>query len=76
MHDVKIIEKKRLSDGQIAVLIQCCGDSQHQSWHTLEVNLSTTPESITAWAEDRKQHVQTQHALTQAADAHLESLMK
>jgi hypothetical protein len=27
MHNSKIIDKKKLSDGEIAVLIQCCGDA-------------------------------------------------
>ncbi len=34
-HSVKIIDYKKLNDGQIAVAAQCCCDPVHTSWHTM-----------------------------------------
>jgi hypothetical protein len=75
MHVATIVDKKRLSDGQIAVLVRCCNDPEQQSWHTLEVDLTVTADKIDQWLTERKQVVQDNHAVNQAADAHLESLI-
>jgi len=73
-HVSKIIEKKKLSDGQIAVLIRCCEDVTTDSWHTLTLTTDTAPDDVTAWLVERKANVQTQHAASLAAAAVLDTL--
>ena len=73
-HTQTVIEKKLLTNGQISVLIRCCADERHQSWHTLGVTPSTTSDTINAWLEGRKAAVQAQHEAMLAAAAHLDSL--
>jgi hypothetical protein len=41
MHQVEIIEHKQLSDGQLALLAECCNDKTTASW------LTCTPEVVT-----------------------------
>jgi hypothetical protein len=73
-HVSKIVEKKKLSDGQIAVLIQCCEDATHQGWHTLQVDSTITPDAVSVWLADRKSAVGAQHAAMLAADSALDML--
>ncbi len=35
MHQVEIIEHKQLSDGQLALKAECCGDPTTHSWLTM-----------------------------------------
>ena len=74
-HTSRIVAKKKLADGQIAVLIQCCDDATHQSWHTFSVTKDTQTTDLTAWLAERQQHVQDGHAAALAVDAHLDSLI-
>jgi hypothetical protein len=74
-HATKTIEKKKLSDGAFAVLIQCCDDPSTNSWHTLEVGKSTTAAEVTAWLADRHKHVQDSHATAEAVDKQLAALI-
>ena len=75
MHTSTIIEKKKLTDGQIAVLIQCCADPTTNSWHTISITKDTTTDEVTAWLTGVQQHVQDGHAAAQAVDEHLDSLL-
>ena len=74
-HTARIIEKKKLADGQIAVLMQCCDDPSTNSWHTLSITKDTTTDEVSAWVADAEQHVQDSHSAAQAVDLHLESLI-
>lgn len=40
MHKTKIIEYKKLGDGQFSVLIQCCDHPEHTSWHTMHASVA------------------------------------
>jgi hypothetical protein len=40
-HKTKILEYRKLSDGQFSVLIQCCDDEQHTSWHTMHASVAS-----------------------------------
>jgi len=73
-HVTTVQDKRKLSDGQIAVLIQCC-DAGHQSWHTLQVAPDTTAEEVTAWVDARKTETAAQHEAMLAADATLAGLI-
>ena len=73
-HITKILEKKKLSDGQIAVLIQCC-DESYQSWHTLSITKDTTSTDVTGWLTDRQSYVQDSHATAEAVDTQLAALI-
>jgi hypothetical protein len=74
MHTTKVVDKKKLSNGEIAVLIQCCEDPTEQSWHTLSFTKDTAAADVTAWLADRHAHVQDSHATAQAIDAQLSVL--
>jgi len=73
-HAAAVIEKRTVGNGQIQVLLRCCGDPDTDSWHTLGISHETTNDDVTAWLGTRKGEVQAQHAALQAAASHLDSL--
>ena len=70
-HASKLIGRKKLTDGQFAVLIRCCGDQTTDSWHTLSVTKDTAKADVTAWIAGRQQHVEDGHAVACAVDTYL-----
>jgi len=74
-HKTKIVAKKKLADGQLAVLLRCCDDQTTDSWHTLHFNKNTKPADVDAWLADRHQHVQDGHEAARLLDEHIASLM-
>ena len=74
-HVAAVVEKKKLSDGQIAVCLRCCADATTDSWHTLSITAESTPADLTAWLDSRKAAVEALHQAHQDADAALQNLM-
>jgi hypothetical protein len=72
-HVAKVIEKKQLSDGAIAIRLRCCGDPSTDSIATLYVKADT---DVAAWAAKEKTRVQDAHARMLAAHVALDSLLE
>jgi hypothetical protein len=74
-HAVELLEYRKLSDGQFAVLGRCCGDDMHRSWHTMGsavvVDADKMSNSI-SWFTDR---IANQHEAAMQADAVLKTLV-
>jgi hypothetical protein len=75
VHTVKVVSKKRLSDGQIAVCLRCCDDESTDSWSTLGITGQTVPADIAAWVQDRKADIKALHQAHLDADAALDTLI-
>ena len=74
-HTVKVAEKKKVGDSQVAVLLQCCDEVTTRSWHTLGITSETTQADITAWLDARKADVSALHDAHIRADAALDDLI-
>lgn len=73
----KLIEKQKLSNGEIAVRLRpdAATDDTHDSWHTKRISASTTAAEITTWLTSCRSDVEAQHAAMLAADALLQGLL-
>lgn len=60
-HTTKIVEKKILSDGAIAVRVRCCGDSSTDSVTTIYIKPSTTEKEVGDLMQKHHDHVSKQH---------------
>src|ERR1700743_3784612 len=74
-HVVEILEYRKLSDGQFAVLGRCCGDDMHRSWHTMGSPVVIDADKMNSsinWFTDR---IANQHEAPLQADVALQSLI-
>jgi hypothetical protein len=74
MHKVQLIEKKPLSNGQLAYKLRCCNNESTDSWHTLTVTPGMTAEDISAEVEEKKQLCSQQHSAMITASSALDLL--
>ena len=42
IHTTEIVEFKKLSNGQFAICIRCCGNPSTDSWHTMAADVMAT----------------------------------
>lgn len=68
-HKTKILEYRKLSDGQFAVKIQCCDDEQHASWHTMHASVASDDESRLVSIGNHRQRVADLHDHALKAEA-------
>lgn len=60
-HATEIVEVKKLSNGQVAAKIRCCGDASTDHWHTMAVQVASDPDSRKASIDPVRQFVADQH---------------
>jgi hypothetical protein len=60
-HSTEIVEVKKLSNGQVAAKIRCCGDASTDHWHTMAVQVASDPETRKASLDPQRQFVAEQH---------------
>lgn len=71
----QIVERKKLSDGAIAVRFRPDGaDELHDAWHTFYVQPSTTTGDIETWVNGKKSEVDSQYQAISKADDLLSQL--
>jgi len=61
MHATEIVEVKKLSNGQVAAKIRCCGDASTDHWHTMAVQVASDLDSRKASLDPIRQFVAEQH---------------
>jgi hypothetical protein len=74
-HQVSIVEYRQLSDGQVAVLAQCCSEAKTGSWLTMDARIVIDPVASQASINEHCQRIATQHESMQQALAILPSLV-
>lgn len=62
-HTVQIIETKQLSDGEFAILSQCCGDSTTKSYGTLSAATCSDPAKLQAFIDYHHNRIANLHDL-------------
>ena len=75
MHETEIVEYKKLSDGQFAVKVRCCGDEQHDSWHTVDAKVLLDPAAYVASLSAHRARVATDHQASILAENVLKALV-
>lgn len=68
-HKTKLLEYRKLSDGQFSVLIQCCDDAAHTSWHTMHASVAADDEARTASIGAHRARIAELHAHALHAEA-------
>jgi hypothetical protein len=67
IHQVEFIDFKQLTDGQVAVLAQCCGENSTLSWHTMASTVAANDGAREASINEHVKHVANLHESTQQA---------
>lgn len=67
-HETKILDYKKLSNGQFSVLIQCCGD--HASWHTMAATVD-----VEDFVSKARARVAAEHEAANVAQQKLEGIV-
>lgn len=67
-HTTEIVAYKKLSDGQFAVCVRCCDDTDHDSWHTVDATTLLDPEKYAASLDAHRDKVATGHAVAVQAE--------
>lgn len=70
-HVIEIVESKTLSDGAIAVCVECCGDPTTRSWHTLYEVTALSDGEIDAAIEKHKSNVTARHEGRMKAEGYI-----
>lgn len=74
-HSVKFEHCKQLSDGQLSVGAQCCGDESTLSWHIIDSSTAADPTICQATLKQHFQNVANQHETMQRCSATLPGLV-
>lgn len=60
-HTTEIIEYRKVSNGQVAARIRCCGNASTDHWHTMAVSVASDPAARAASLGQQRDFVATQH---------------
>lgn len=74
-HTVSIVDYKKLSNGQFAIMTQCCGDAQHTSWHTMDASVIIDDPKYQASIAEHCDMVATHHEAAIVAEQTLKELV-
>lgn len=75
-HSVEVVASKTLSDGAIAVCVECCGDSTTRSWHTIHAVNAMSEADLDAEITKHQERVSTQHEGRTKAENYLKKKIK
>jgi hypothetical protein len=74
-HDTKIVEYKKLSDGQFAVSVSCCDEPAQISWLTVDASIVIDPVKFQAALDGHIERVVLAHEGALQADTTLAGLV-
>jgi hypothetical protein len=73
-HIVTIIETKQLSDGEFAILSECCSDQKSRSWGTMAAATCSDPAKLQSFVDYHHTRIANLHDLAIQSNAVLASV--